>query len=291
MLRDSPRRAASALPPRSIPTAPIPAGTLVAMLDVLEHIDDDAAALARAVVTRMAPGSDAGHHRAGDAVGVLVVGHRARPPPPLLPRPAARRSSTAAGFDVRVGDATCSPSCSRCSSCAGCAGRRGSRSTSPSSPRRVDAIGHAVALGDDGDPAGCGRSGPPSWPSPPADRDRRRRRRAPRCGSSARCCATPSPTCACTTRCSPPAGADGWADELRFVVVDDSAGTDHEVAQLAAHPDVTVLTPPFGLGHQRAIVYGLRYDRPDVGARRRRRHDGLRRRGPAGRPAAPRRRA
>jgi hypothetical protein len=58
----------------------------------------------------------------------------------------------------------------------------------------------------------------------------------------------------------------GWSGDLRFVVVDDSAGTDHEVAQLSAHRDVTVLTPPFGLGHQRAIVFGLRYIAPDVGA-------------------------
>jgi hypothetical protein len=53
-------------------------------------------------------------------------------------------------------------------------------------------------------------------------------------------------------------------DRVRFVVVDDSAGMDHEVGQLAARPDVTVLTPPFSLGHQRAIVYGLRYIAPDV---------------------------
>lgn len=59
---------------------------------------------------------------------------------------------------------------------------------------------------------------------------------------------------------------DGWSGELRFVVVDDSAGTDHEVGLLAGYPDVTVLTPPFGLGHQRAIVYGLRYITPEVGA-------------------------
>jgi polyisoprenyl-phosphate glycosyltransferase len=62
---------------------------------------------------------------------------------------------------------------------------------------------------------------------------------------------------------------DAWRREqhderIRFVVVDDSAGTDHEVGQLAARPDVTVLTPPFSLGHQRAIVYGLRYIAPDV---------------------------
>jgi polyisoprenyl-phosphate glycosyltransferase len=57
---------------------------------------------------------------------------------------------------------------------------------------------------------------------------------------------------------------DGRHERIRFVVVDDSAGTDHEVAQLAALPDVTVLTAPFSLGHQRAIVYGLRYIAPDV---------------------------
>ena len=57
----------------------------------------------------------------------------------------------------------------------------------------------------------------------------------------------------------------GWSDAVRFVVVDDSAGTDHEVAQLTRFPDVTVLTPPFGLGHQRAIVYGLRYMTPEIG--------------------------
>jgi hypothetical protein len=47
-------------------------------------------------------------------------------------------------------------------------------------------------------------------------------------------------------------------DTVRFVVVDDSAGVDPEVARLAEFSDVTVLTPPFNLGHQRAIVFGLR---------------------------------
>ena len=70
--------------------APVPARTLVAMLDVLEHIDDDAAALAR-LRDRMEPGGRDRDHRAGDAVGVLVLGRRARPPPPLLPPSAARR--------------------------------------------------------------------------------------------------------------------------------------------------------------------------------------------------------
>ncbi|MBI4884576.1 MAG: glycosyltransferase [Actinobacteria bacterium] len=46
---------------------------------------------------------------------------------------------------------------------------------------------------------------------------------------------------------------------VRFLVVDDSAGTDPEVVQLRDLTDVSVLTPSFNLGHQRAIVYGLRY--------------------------------
>jgi polyisoprenyl-phosphate glycosyltransferase len=50
-----------------------------------------------------------------------------------------------------------------------------------------------------------------------------------------------------------------------FVVVDDSAGTDPEVVALHGLDDVVVLTTPFGLGHQRAIVFGLRYLAPHVG--------------------------
>lgn len=50
----------------------------------------------------------------------------------------------------------------------------------------------------------------------------------------------------------------GLTGPLRFVVVDDSAGSDREVDELRVHPDVEVLTPPFNLGHQRAIVFGLR---------------------------------
>jgi hypothetical protein len=44
----------------------------------------------------------------------------------------------------------------------------------------------------------------------------------------------------------------------RFLVVDDSAGTDADVARLHALEDVRVVVPPFNVGHQRAIVYGLR---------------------------------
>jgi len=46
--------------------------------------------------------------------------------------------------------------------------------------------------------------------------------------------------------------------DLRFVAVDDTAGDDPAVAALQALPDQTVMTPPFPLGHQRAIVFGLR---------------------------------
>jgi len=44
----------------------------------------------------------------------------------------------------------------------------------------------------------------------------------------------------------------------RFVVVDDTAGDDPEMEDLSPFDDVSVVTPPFNLGHQRAIVYGLR---------------------------------
>ena len=45
---------------------------------------------------------------------------------------------------------------------------------------------------------------------------------------------------------------------LRFVVIDDTAGQDPEVAKLEPLDDVTVLRPPFNLGHQRGLVYALR---------------------------------
>lgn len=50
----------------------------------------------------------------------------------------------------------------------------------------------------------------------------------------------------------------GRADDLRFLVVDDSAGTDPELSRLRELDDVEVVVAPFNLGHQRAIVYGLR---------------------------------
>ena len=54
------------------------------------------------------------------------------------------------------------------------------------------------------------------------------------------------------------------AGEVRFVVVDDTAGLDPQIEELLGLDDVTVLRPPIALGHQRAIVYGLRKSLPAV---------------------------
>jgi glycosyltransferase involved in cell wall biosynthesis len=54
------------------------------------------------------------------------------------------------------------------------------------------------------------------------------------------------------------------ASDIRFVVVDDTAGYDNLIDELTTHSDVQVITPPFNLGHQRALVYGLRLILPDV---------------------------
>ena len=59
--------------------------------------------------------------------------------------------------------------------------------------------------------------------------------------------------------------SSGEARAVRFLVVDDSAGTDREVVRLHEFDDVEVLTPPFNLGHQRAIVFGLRHLATTVG--------------------------
>ena len=48
------------------------------------------------------------------------------------------------------------------------------------------------------------------------------------------------------------------AGQVRFVVIDDTAGQDPEVERLHELPGVIVLQPPFNLGHQRGIVYALR---------------------------------
>lgn len=45
---------------------------------------------------------------------------------------------------------------------------------------------------------------------------------------------------------------------VNFIVIDDSAGLDPEIAEVRLFESVFVVTPPFNLGHQRALVYGLR---------------------------------
>jgi hypothetical protein len=45
---------------------------------------------------------------------------------------------------------------------------------------------------------------------------------------------------------------------VRFALVDDTGDNDDEIEEVRAFDDVTVVSPPFNLGHQRAIVYGLR---------------------------------
>ncbi len=56
----------------------------------------------------------------------------------------------------------------------------------------------------------------------------------------------------------------GDAREVRFVVLDDTAGQDDEISALREFGDVTILEPPFNLGHQRAIVYALRKILPRI---------------------------
>jgi polyisoprenyl-phosphate glycosyltransferase len=52
---------------------------------------------------------------------------------------------------------------------------------------------------------------------------------------------------------------DGRAElAARFVALDDSAGQDAEVDLLRQFDDVSVVEPPFNLGHQRGLVYALR---------------------------------
>jgi hypothetical protein len=51
---------------------------------------------------------------------------------------------------------------------------------------------------------------------------------------------------------------------VRFVFIDDTAGQDPAVSDLAELDDVTILRPPFNLGHQRALVYALRKTLPRI---------------------------
>ena len=54
------------------------------------------------------------------------------------------------------------------------------------------------------------------------------------------------------------------SSDIHFVVVDDTAGYDNDIDQLKGYSDVRVITPPFNLGHQRALVFGLRLTLPEV---------------------------
>jgi polyisoprenyl-phosphate glycosyltransferase len=60
------------------------------------------------------------------------------------------------------------------------------------------------------------------------------------------------------------AGTAAAPGQVRFVVIDDTAGQDPEVEGLRELDDVLVLQPPFNLGHQRGIVYALRKTLPRV---------------------------
>jgi len=51
---------------------------------------------------------------------------------------------------------------------------------------------------------------------------------------------------------------------IQFVIVDDTGGFDPEIAELLSLDDVRVVTLPFNVGHQRAIVCGLRVILPDL---------------------------
>ena len=51
---------------------------------------------------------------------------------------------------------------------------------------------------------------------------------------------------------------------VEFVLVDDTGGCDIDTKRVREFPDVTVIGPPFNVGHQRALVYGLRTILPEI---------------------------
>ncbi len=52
--------------------------------------------------------------------------------------------------------------------------------------------------------------------------------------------------------------------DIKFALVDDSAGLDPGIKDLQAFSDVRLITPDFNLGHQRAIVFGIRLLRSEI---------------------------
>lgn len=51
---------------------------------------------------------------------------------------------------------------------------------------------------------------------------------------------------------------------INFALIDDSAGLDAGIKDLQAFSDVRTITPDFNLGHQRAIVFGIRLLRSEI---------------------------
>ena len=51
---------------------------------------------------------------------------------------------------------------------------------------------------------------------------------------------------------------------IKFVLIDDTGGLDPDMAELDGKDDCRVICPPFNLGHQRAIVFGLRSILPAI---------------------------
>jgi len=51
---------------------------------------------------------------------------------------------------------------------------------------------------------------------------------------------------------------------IKFAVIDDTGGIDPAMAELEPFGDCRVIDPPFNLGHQRAIVFGLRSILDDI---------------------------
>ena len=45
---------------------------------------------------------------------------------------------------------------------------------------------------------------------------------------------------------------------IHFYAIDDTAGKDSEIQKIENEEDISIITPPFNLGHQRALVFGLR---------------------------------
>ncbi len=52
--------------------------------------------------------------------------------------------------------------------------------------------------------------------------------------------------------------------DIKFALIDDSAGLDAGIKDLQAFSDVRIITPDFNLGHQRAIVFGIRLLRSEI---------------------------